>query len=636
MADARLGSFRAGMPQTKKVVVLGIDGMDHALTSQFLAQDKLPNLARLQRRGCFKKLATTIPAISPVAWSSFQTGTNPGKHNIFDFVTRDKGTYLPRLSSVDLRTAGAQGEATIRLLRKSKPFWSVLADHRIFSNVIRVPITFPPEPFDGVQLSGMCVPDMRGTQGAFSFYTTRLCEGQTIMAGERFLVKRNADTVEATLTAPPSPFQRNRPRLQCRFTLTIHDDRALTLRVNGTAYPLTVGVYSPWIPLEFSDDSGLKARGIARFLVLSVTPEFQLYVTPINIDPVEPAVPISHPPIYASSLAKRQGLFGTLGQSEDTWALNEGILTDELFIQQCLDTTCERERMFLDSLDELERGLCVCVFDGLDRIQHAFWRDIDEEHPARGEHYPRQGRNAIEDLYRHMDALVGKVLDRCPDEDTVLMVISDHGFTTFRYGVDLNRWLEENGYLKLRHRGRFRRGLIGIDWSETRAFSIGLTGIFLNLQGRESRGVVESNGQADGLRREIADRLAGLTDPERGNRRVVRRVHLACDVYRGPYKDEAPDLIVGFEKGYRVAWANAMGQVTDKVFHENARVWSGDHCVDSSLVPGVLFCNRDVATDDPSLIDIAPTILDLFGLEIPKYMDGAPLTWSADLAADRL
>ena len=615
----------------KRFVVLGIDGMDYGLTQRLMEENKLPNLAALRQQGSFTKLRTTIPPISPVAWSSFQTGSNPGKHNIFDFLTRDKKTYLPRLSSVDVQNSRRHGQSGpgVRLLRKSKPFWVVLGDHGIFSSILRVPITFPPEELHGVQLSGMCVPDLRGTQGAFSLYTTESLEKRTCVAGERFVVKRDGNTVQAELTAPSDPFHRNGQRLRCRFGVVIGDKSGVKLRVNGDVHALTVGAYSPWIPLEFKADSGSKVHGIARFLVLSTEPEFQLYVTPVNIDPNRPVVPISHPAAYSTHLAKRQGLFATLGQSEDTWALNEGVLTDDHFIQQCLDTTGERERMFLSSLDRVKRGLCVCVFDGLDRIQHTFWRDIDEEHPAHEPHRRERGQNAIENLYRRMDNLVGRTLEKC-DEETVLMVISDHGFTTFRYGVDLNRWLEENGYLKIRHRGRFRRGLIGIDWSETRAFAIGLTGIFLNLRGREARGIVDPGEEADCLREEIAAGLARLTNAERDGERAIRHVYIAPNTYHGPYKDEAPDLIVGFEKGYRMSWANAMGQVTDRIFHENTKAWSGDHCVDHSLVPGVLFCNRRIESESPSLIDIGPTVLDLFGLAVPKYMDGAPLVVAED------
>src|SRR5262249_8000925 len=166
----------------KRIVVLGLDGLDHGLTEKMLSEGKLPHLARLREQGCFKPLGSTVPPISPVAWSTFQTGVNPGKHNIFDFLMPDPRTYEPKISSVAIRPPRRPlrlgnsclplGRADIRLLRKSKPFWNVLSEHGIFNCIIRVPITFPPEKLRGVQLAAMCVPDLRGTQGMFSHYTT--------------------------------------------------------------------------------------------------------------------------------------------------------------------------------------------------------------------------------------------------------------------------------------------------------------------------------------------------------------------------------------------------------------------------------------------------------------------------------
>src|SRR5262249_8371603 len=154
--------------------ILGLDGLDHGLTERLLGEGKLPNLAALRDRGSFAALASTLPPISPVAWSTFQTGVNPGKHNIFDFLTPDERTYQPKLSSVEIRSGSRSmgfgplrlnlRKHDIRMLRKSRPFWSVLSDHGIFNCIIRVPITFPPEKLRGVQLSAMCVPDLRGTQ----------------------------------------------------------------------------------------------------------------------------------------------------------------------------------------------------------------------------------------------------------------------------------------------------------------------------------------------------------------------------------------------------------------------------------------------------------------------------------------
>jgi predicted AlkP superfamily phosphohydrolase/phosphomutase len=617
----------------KRFVILGLDGLDPELAEKYMAESKLPNFARLREQGCFKKLGTTVPSISPVAWSSFQTGCNPGKHNIFDFLMRDKRTYQPRLSSVDINSPRRQirlgkyqfplGRPDIRLLRKSKPFWKTLGEHGIFSSVIRVPITFPPEKFYGVLLSGMCVPDLRGTQGMFSFYTTRNDKSAEYVGGEQFIVQRNDNTINSELVGPANPFRTDGGNLKCPFAVTIADDIFADIKVNDTKYRLKKNVYSEWIKVDFEAAPFIKVQGICKFLLLNTSPEFELYVTPININPEKPAMPISHPAIYSTYLSKRQGRFATLGLAEDSWALNEKFISDSDFIDQSVQMDEEREKMFFDALDKVKRGLCTCVFDGTDRIQHTFWRQIDKQSPTYDAQTQKQ-QDAIEQLYKRMDNLIGKTLGRCNDKDTMLMVISDHGFGPFRYGVDLNRWLEENGYLKVIDDLRGQKYLGAIDWSQTRAFAVGLAGIYLNLKGREAKGIVEPGAEASQLRDEIAQKLSVLRHSEK-NAPAVKSIYNSLKVYKGPYKSEAPDLIVGYNKGYRASWETATGQVTDKIFHDNIKAWSGDHCIDPSLVPGVIFCNRPINTENPRLMDIGPTVLDMFGVDIPGYMDGKPL-----------
>lgn len=620
--------------RVKKVVILGLDGMDYAMTKKFLSEGKLPNLAKLQDCGCFKPLATTIPSMSPVAWSSFQTGVNPGKHNIFDFLTHNRQTYLPKLSSVDIKPCRRMlkigkyqfplGKAEIRLLRKSIPFWQILGKHGIFSSIIRVPITFPPEKFYGVQLSGMCVPDLRGTQGMFSFYTTKTGNDGEHTGGDYFRVVKVNNTIEAELVGPDNPLTKAKNVLKCPFVITLTDSFTADIAVNGASCKLKINEYSDWIKVTFKAAPGIKVRGICKFLLISTMPEFQLYVSPINIDPERPAMPIGHPAIYPVYLSKRQGPFATLGLAEDSWALNEKFLSDDGFLQQCIQFDEEREKMFFDSLDKVKHGLCVCVFDGTDRVQHAFWRQLDETHPAHQGQFQRPQNNAIEEIYQRADRLVGRTLGKCNRRDTMVMIISDHGFNVFRYGVDLNSWLEEKGYLKLNNDGRNKKNLTGIDFSRTQAFAIGLSGIFLNLKGREARGIVDPGAEAASLRDEIAAQLTDLADPIR-KQPAIKQVYNALKIFSGPYKNNAPDLLVGYQIGYRASWETAIGQVTDKIFHENTKAWSGDHCIDPSLVPGILFCNRRIETEMPALMDIGPTVLDMFGVEIPSHMDGKAL-----------
>jgi predicted AlkP superfamily phosphohydrolase/phosphomutase len=227
-------------------------------------------------------------------------------------------------------------------------------------------------------------------------------------------------------------------------------------------------------------------------------------------------------------------------------------------------------------------------------------------------------------MYARMDDLVGRAM-KYVDRDTAFFVLSDHGFGSFRRGVNLNTWLLENGYMALKD-GATTAGpyFKGVDWSRTRAYTLGLAGLYLNLKGREAEGIVAPGAEAEALKAELVVKLTGLRDPETGEV-AIQRVYATNQIYRGPYLDEAPDLIVGYSNGYRISWDAAQGKVTGKVIEDNAKAWSGDHCVDPVLVPGVLFSNLKIEADDPGIEDMAPTALALFGLPKPPYMEGKPV-----------
>lgn len=619
--------------RVKRVVVLGMDGLEPRVVERMMEAGKLPNFAKLRDKGCYRRLGTTAPAMTPVAWSSYLTGCNPGKHNIFDFLTRDPRNYLPMLSSVHigpprkvLRLGSYRiplGKPDVRLLRKGKPFWNILGEHGIFSNVIRMPITFPPEKFRGVLLSAMCVPDLRGSQGTFSFYTTST-NGDIEEGGEQIRVERQGDVVRAELVGPENTMRDSGGIMKAPFEVRITGPDSATLKLNGDTYKLKRNEYTPWIKVNFAAGLGIKVKGICQFLLTETDPEFKLYVTPIQIDPASPAIAISHPAVYATYLSKLIGTYATMGLAEDTWGLNAKILDDQAFMDQIDQVDNERIEMFFDAVEKTRQGYTVCVVDGPDRVNHMFWRYEDPQHPGHHGQGGRELRDGLERTYLRMDELVGQALEKCDDPDTVFMVMSDHGCASFRRGVDLNYWLEQNGYLKFKEGERDKKYLQGVDWSQTRAYCIGLTGLWLNVAGRESQGIVDPK-EAPRLRAEIAQKLAGIKDEQTGEV-AINRVLEAVNVYRGPYTNAAPDLIVGYNDGYRVSWDAAVGQPTDGLFHDNRKAWSGDHIIDPKLVPGVLFCNRKIAEDRCHITDLAPTTLELFGVDAPKNMDGRKLT----------
>jgi len=626
-------------PRIRRAVVVGLDGLDPELTRRFMDEGKLPNMRRLARAGTFRDLGTTCPAMSPVAWSSFATGVQPGKHGIFDFLTRDPRTYLPDLSSTDLEqpkrhlTLGQYripvGRARFRFMRKSKSFWDLLGRYRVPCSILRVPITFPPEKFDGMLLSAMCVPDLQGSQGTFTYFSSEGTDGDSI-GGHHVQLEVTRDRADTWLEGPPNPFRKDERRVRVRLRFAIdRESSTVRLSIGRRRVTLKLDEYTEWLPVAFPLGLGLKMRGICRFRLLEVEPNLRVYVTPINIDPERPIVPISHPRPFATFLAKLNGSYATLGLAEDTWALNEGVIDEKAFLEQAWSNHAEREDMFFEMLRRTRRGLTTCVFDGTDRIQHMFMRYMDESHPALREgSADSPHRTVIEETYARMDTMLGRVLDEVDIQNphNLVAVVSDHGFRVFRRCVNLNAWLLEHGYIALEE-GRTESGewLQHVAWSRTRAFAIGLGGIFLNIRGREKHGIVEPD-EAGKLAARIAAELTGLED-EAGGGVAIKAAYAAREIYRGPYVGEAPDVLVGYGSGWRASWDGARGIVNSTVFEDNTRAWSGDHCIDPSLVPGVLIANRALGQEDesPAIWDLAPTILDLFGIDAPRYMDGKSL-----------
>ncbi len=620
----------------KKVVILGLDGMDPGLTTRFMREGRMPNFQKLADRGVFRKLDTSNPSMSPVAWSTFATGVDASRHNIYDFITRDPCTYGPTLSSTELTQVRkvvnigrfivplGGTSAKMKLLQKSQHFWKLLGAKNIFSIIQRVPITFPPEPFkNGLLLSGMCVPDLRGSQGTFSFFSSDSDGGEAkFIAGEQTVLRPKGNVTRSRIVGPDNP---KGGRMTLPFTLTVAQDGAAALLEidGGESIKLVVNEYSDWVELKFSAGFGAKAAGIARFYLISTAPHINLYMTPIHIDPENPSMPISHPEVYAIYLAKRQGKFATMGFSEDTWALNGRVIDEQVFLDQAMSIYEERETMFLDAVKQAKKGLVTTVFDTTDRIQHMFYRYLDPTHPANAGKDTVKHRGAIAQVYEKADELLGKLQPVIDDPDSVLMVISDHGFTNFRRCININSWLRENGYLFMKDETAIASGewFEGVDWTRTKAFALGLTGIFINRRGREKSGIVHEGKDYRDLCREIADKLENMIDPSTG-KRCCRRVAVSHSYFDGPYRFDAPDLLVGWDGGYRYSWEGAVGQVMPEVFSDNTRSWSGDHCVDPDVVPGILFCDRALSEANPRLVDIPATVLKLFGQEIPGYMQG--------------
>ncbi len=618
-----------------RLIVLGLDGMDPVLIEKYTSEGKLPHLSDLAQKGSYQKLETTIPSISPVAWSSFMTGCHPAKHNIFDFLSRDPKTYLPDLSSAHIgspKRVLPLGKYNIPLskpeikgMRKSVPFWKILGGNGIFSTILRIPVTFPPEKFRGHLLSGMCAPDLKGSQGTFSFYTSDKDRIKKREGGMNIPVTIEGNRIETHVSGPENTMLKNPQEIKLPLTITIDKDKKeAILEVSGQKISLKEKTFSDWIQITFRPGLWIKIRAICRFYINRLDPSFEMYVTPLNIDPEKPALPISQPFIYSIYLAKLLGSYITLGEANDTWALNEGILSEEAFLKLSYFNHQEWEDMLFNAMEKTKKGAVVSWFETTDSIQHMFYRYLDKKHPAMQTDQAKMGPEVMERLYVKMDDLVGKVVAKLGEKD-VLIIMSDHGIKSFRRGIHMNSWLYRNGYLALKEgKQQSEEWFKDVDWEKTKAYGLGLGGIYLNIQGRESQGTVSPGEEAKALKNEIIAKLSGLQD-EKSGQTAINTVFDRDALPPGPYKENCPDLIVGYNEGYRVSWDSVTGKVDAALFEDNTKAWSGDHCIDPRIVPGIFFCNQKINTNSPAIIDIAPTVLNLFGLEAPKHMDGRNL-----------
>ena len=600
----------------KKIIVLGIDAMD----ANFLERhwDSLPNLDRLRRTGDFRRMATTVPPQSPVAWSTFITGMDPGGHGIFDFVHRDPKTMAPLSSMAEivppthtLRIRPYElplwGGGVKRFLR-GKAFWQLLDDAGVPVTLLRMPNNFPPLESKSQTLSGMGTPDMRGTFGTFTDFSDDPLEiGRSVSGGRIVPVSVAHNRVALVIEGPENTLRKDR----ARSTLTMNVQRdpenpVAQFEVDGQKFILQQGEWSSWIRVRFPIVPVLKsAAGMFRVFARKLNPEFRVYVSPVNLDPSSPELPISTPPKYSRELAEAIGPYYTQGIAEDTAALRQGALTREEYLAQSRSVGDEQFRMLEYALSRFRQGVLFIHFLGIDQDSHVLW-------------------GAHEDLllktYQRVDAEVGRVMRATPD--ATLMVISDHGFASFNRAVNLNTWLYREGFLALDNPANLGQGemFAHVDWSRTRAYGLGLNGLYLNLAGRERNGIVQP-GDRDKLVDEIATRLEALRDPRDGQR-VVARAYRSRDVYHGAALESAPEIVVGWADGYRSSWQTALGALSPEAFEDNKDEWRGDHCIAAELVPATFLSNRKSKLDDIWLGDLTVTLLHEFGVGPAEGMRG--------------
>ncbi len=630
--------FFGSVAEAKRVVILGIDGMDPVLLDRFMSEGSMPNFARLMNEGDYRRLSTTMPPQSPVAWSTFITGTDPGGHGIYDFVHRDPGTMLPYLSMSEAvseyrainigRWVIPLSSGKVNLLRKGHAFWEILGKTGIASTIYRMPVNFPPVESLGRSLSGMGTPDILGSPGTFSFYTDRLpANVEDITGGRVYQVTSVDNRIDATLYGPPNPFRRapTRRSLQlkklglsakleyehpsCEVNFQVFTDLlvdAAKFVVGDREFILKAGEWSEWIPWLIHFNS------IAKFYLQELRPRFRLYVSPMQIDPGDPVMPISYPSDWSKHLCSQLGHFYTQNLPEDTKALSHGILSGREFLDQAMQIFDERSKALDFLIEDQKEDLLFVYFGTVDQVCHMLWRYMDERHPGFVE--DAFLRSGIRHVYEAMDKLMGRV-EKKIDQDTTLIVMSDHGFAPFYWGVNLNTWLLENGYIVLLDpttQGE-HENFQNVDWSRTKAYAFGLNAIYVNLSGREKNGLVKRGGEYEELLRRLEADLLSMRDSRNGEKAISLVVRPKRD-FSGAYRNDGPDLVVGFTRGYRSSWESPLGEFPKEVFVDNLDAWSGDHCIDPRLVPGVLITNQRISLDAPSLHDLTVAVLDEFGV----------------------
>ena len=654
-----------------KMLVLGMDGLDPKLLARWMGAGKLPTFKQFAESGVFMPLATSMPPQSPVAWSNFISGADPGTHQIYDFIhrkvetrtTRGGGSVrfiLPYLSTSENTKpenpragyawplwAGKDSDwflptslGEIRSLRQGPSFWTYLVGAGVETTIYRVPANYPPPvSVEGRGafrcICGMGTPDLHGTYGEFTVFKEELRTDRTVGGGAFVKLEVDNHHAVAQLKGPgnylrrPDAKDESQPRLLADIKIVRDPQQpAVRLTLGDVTLVMRAGEWSDWVPVEFETGipwSWLVGVGMptgmpamVRIYVKQVHP-LNIYVSPLNIDPRNQAMPMATPQDFATEVADACGPYYTTGIPEDTKALREGALNEDEFLQLVRLLAAERAAQYAYALENFDEGFLFFYFGHTDQLAHMFWRDIDPGHPGRKPEQEGKYDKVIEETYIEMDERLRQAL-AAVDDDDILIVMSDHGFNSFRRGMNVNTWLEENGYLTVRRDDKGSRGLLfNIDFSRSEAYAVGLNCLYLNLRGREPDGIVDPSRRR-ALLEELREKLLAVRDED--GQAAIDTVYVVEDVYPGADPAIAPDILIGFAENYRSSWDTALGGQPAGLFEDNKDRWSGDHCIAAHLAPGSILANRRITLADPSLSDLAPTILTAFGVTPPPAMIG--------------
>jgi predicted AlkP superfamily phosphohydrolase/phosphomutase len=626
-----------GPAPERRIVVLGFDGVDPDFLEQW--KDKLPNMAELMNSGTFRRLTTTTPPSSCTAWSTFTTGMNPGGHGIFDFILRDPKTYLPdRTGAVSHKAEYRWGlfptkPETFTTTMSGEAFWTTADRAGKRSVVLRVPCIYPLEKEQhSYSQGGLGLPDIRGSEGTFHYWASDLSPRDAASSdlGGKVLSLGAGDSVETFVEGPVNPLSPDGERLTLPLKISRAGKDALSIELAGRRETVEAGRWSGWFRLPFEVTKFSTISGMARFRVLETSPNLRLYLSPINHDPEDPAIAVTEPEGYAKELVKAVGDFKTVGWNHETWGLNEERIDEEAFMQDVWDTFRESEAITLHELEHRKTDLMISVFVETDRTSHMMYRLLDPEHPRYDAALAAKYGDSILKTYQRADEILGKVRAKLNPED-VLFVLSDHGFHSWRRGFHVNSWLVQEGFMTLKGgaKSTTKKFLQDVDWSKTKAYALGVGSLYINLAGREGKGIVKPGAEYDALVKDISERMTRLLDPDTG-KPAVDRVYVAKDTWKGDRLPDGQDMQIGMASGYRVSSATPLGGAPEGLFEDNRKKWSGDHATtQTEITEGILLSNVKIADEQPAIGDLAPTILTLLGVPVPPTYDGRTLKIAA-------
>ncbi len=581
-----------------RTLLLGLDAFDPTIFERLSNQGKLPHLTRYIQIGGYSRFGVANPSQSEVSWTSIATGLNPGGHGIFDFVHRDPATYSPYVSLLPVKkTLGGTQFAppfdarTIfdQVVSQGYPatamWWPALFPARLESPVRTIP--------------GLGTPDIQGKLGVGTLFTTELSEpiqvGKTPHEPLRVVSK---DRFAGKLKGPKQQTRGGLTEAEVEFNLEIVDEASARLRVGSNTLTLKLGEWSPIFEVSFKLGRFISIQTITRVILTQLRPNARLYFLPLQLHPLHSPWHYGTPGGFIKE-SWQTAPFLTIGWPQDTTGLEDGCISDEQFLDLCDSIDRSREAVLTHHLKSFREGLIGIVFDTLDRVQHMFWRDRPD---------------IVDEWYVKLDGLVSRVEAQLnavsAKEPARFVVASDHGFARFDYKSNLNRWLLEHGYLASNNGDRAGK-MQDIDWSKTQAYAIGLNSLYLNLAGREGKGIV-AKGAQEQLEHQLQDQLLQWQTPN--GERIVNKVWRRVEIFDGKLSEYAPDLVIGYAPGYRASQETGLGQWTAHSLEPNPDHWGADHCIDATSVPGVLFANTGL-TDFPS-----PTYRDVPALTI----GGAP------------